>query len=203
VGSATKVGDDTTAFYMEQRWIPVLAYSPNFIGRPRHLPRPVRGRLHVGPGGQPDPAQPGRRLNADQVNIQTKNVNVSLYPTRNPYKLSVVLGTQSVYDTHLRPDHTRSSDIVKTGYKLTFLGTDATGVSVYGRFGGHRWKLSFLPVGAAQPDKATKDDARLSFVWIVHARLQQSHPAGHGGGPVATGTSRTTPKEKPTPTRAW
>lgn len=177
VGSATKVGDDTTAFYVEQRWIPVIAYSPNFSDGLATVRAQFEIDFMWGQAANQLQQNQGGGFNADQVNIQTKNINVALYPTRNPYKLAVVLGTQSVYDTLYDPAITPLNDIVRTGYKLTFFGSDATGLSVYGRYGGI-WKASFLPMGAAQPDKATKDDARLSFVWF--ATLDYAYPIQPG-----------------------
>jgi len=177
VGSATKVGDDTTAFYVEQRWIPVIAYSPNFSDGLATIRAQFEIDFMWGQAANQLQQNQGGGFNADQVNIQTKNINVAVYPTRNPYKLAVVLGTQSVYDTLYDPAITPLNDIVRTGYKLTFFGSDATGLSVYGRYGGI-WKASFLPMGAAQPDKATKDDARLSFVWF--ATLDYAYPIQPG-----------------------
>ncbi len=168
VGSATRVGPKSEAFYVEQRWIPVIQYAPNFVDGLAAFRAQFEVDFMWGQAANQIQNNQGGGFNADQVNIQTKNVNVALYPTRNPAELSILIGTQSVYDTIYDPTITSLFDIVKTGYKLTFLGSDATGVSVYGRMGGI-WKASFLPFGAAQPDKATEDDARLSFVYLLTA----------------------------------
>lgn len=165
VGSATRVGDDTTSYYVEQRWIPVIAYSPNFSDGLATVRAQFEIDFMWGQAANQLQQNQGGGFNADQVNIQTKNINVALYPTRNPYKLSIVIGTQSIYDTIYDPAITSLTEIVRTGYKLTYFGTDATGLSVYGRYGGI-WKASFIPMGAAQPNKATDDDARISFVWM-------------------------------------
>jgi len=158
-GSAVRTGDDSITFYVEQRWIPVIAYSPSFVDGLATF----RAQLEIDftwglSANQVQPNQ-GGGFNADQVNIQTKNVNVSVYPTRDPDQLTVTLGTQSFYDSVYDPATTPLFDLVKTGYKLAFLGTDATGVSVYSKLGGLS-KLSFIPIGSAQPDKASKNDAR-------------------------------------------
>jgi len=165
IGSATRIGSDTTAYYIEQRWIPVLAYSPHFVDGLATVRAQFEVDFTWGQAANQIQQNQGGGLNADQVNIQTKNINVALYPTKNPYKLSIVLGTQSIYDTVYDPAITPLNDITRTGYKLTFFGTDATGISVYGRYGG-MWKASFIPIGAAQPDKATNNDARLAFSWL-------------------------------------
>lgn len=168
VGSATRVGDKTTGFYIEQRWIPVLSYSPNFVDGLATFRAQFEVDYMWGQAANAIQNNQGGGFNADQVNIQTKNVNVAFYPTKKPWELSIVIGTQSFYDSLWDPGITSLFDIVKTGYKLSFLGTDATGIGVYSRMGG-LWKASFIPMAVAQPDKATQDDARLAFIWLATA----------------------------------
>ena len=164
-GSATKVGAGN-AYYIEQRWIPVLSYSPHFVDGLATFRAQFEVDFMWGQSANQIQPNQGGGFNADQVNIQTKNVNVSLYPTKNPYKLAITLGTQAMYDSIYDPAITSLFDIVRTGYKLSFFGSDATGAAIYGRYGG-LWKIGFFPLGAAQPDKATQNDARLAFVWMA------------------------------------
>lgn len=168
IGSATKVANDTTGVYVEQRWIPVVSYSPNFVDGLATFRAQFEIDFMWGQAANQLQHNQGGGLNADQVNLQTKNVNIALYPTRNPHQLSLIIGTQSVYDTIYDPTTTSLFDIIKTGYKLSYLGSDATGVSVYGNLFG-RWKASFLPFGLGQPNKASDDDARFSFVYLITA----------------------------------
>jgi hypothetical protein len=168
VGSAVRTGDSSRTFYVEQRWIPVIGYTPNFADGLATF----RAQLEIDftwglAANQVQPNQ-GGGFNADQINVQTKNVNVSIYPTRDPDQLTITLGTQSFYDSVYEPATTSLFDIVKTGYKLAFLGTDATGVSVYSKLGGLS-KLSFIPIGSAQPDKASKNDARFAYAYLFTA----------------------------------
>lgn len=167
-GSETRVGPGTEAVYIEQRWIPVLAYSPDFADGLATFRAQFEVDYLWGQAANQIQNNQGGGFNADQVNIQTKNVNVSIYPTRNPYKLAITVGTQSIYDTIYDPAITSLFDIVRTGYKLTFFGTDATGISAYSRIGG-LWKASFIPIGAGQPNKATEDDPSLAFAWMATA----------------------------------
>ncbi|MCK6571732.1 hypothetical protein L6V77_11640 [Myxococcota bacterium] len=165
-GSATGTGDDTKTIYAEQRWIPVFAYSPHFADGLATF----RAQLEVDYtwGMAANTVQPnqGGGFNADQINIQTKNVNVALTPLRKPRALAIHVGTQSVYDTPYDPTITPLFDLVQTGYKLAFLGSDATGVSVYSDTDLGLFRGMILPLGAAQPDKAEKGDARFSYVWL-------------------------------------
>ncbi len=78
----------------------------------------------------------------------------------------MLIGTQPVYDTYYDPTRTPLNDIIRTGYKLTFLGSDATGLSIFSSYKGNA-KLSLLPLGTAQADKALKDDPRLKYIWLI------------------------------------
>lgn len=177
VGSATRIGTNTEAYYVEQRWIPVLSYSPNFVDGLATFRAQLEVDFMWGQAANQLQHNQGGGLNADQVNIQTKNVNVGLYPTRNPAKLAILVGTQSIYDSIYDPTITSLFDITRTGYKLTFIGTDGTGISAYSSYYG-LWKLMFLPIGSGQPDKATDNDARLSFAWM--ASLDYAYPVMPG-----------------------
>ncbi len=166
-GSSTRVGAPVAA-YIEQRWIPVVEYSPNFVDGLATFRFQFEVDFTWGRAANTVQQNEGGGFNADQVNIQTKNVNVSFYPTRKPQQLAIVIGTQSFYDTLYDPARTPVLDLVRTGYKLNYLGTDATGIAAYAFFHGLA-KASFIPIGGAQPDKAELDDPRLKFAYLLTA----------------------------------
>lgn len=168
IGSATRVGDRSEAYYIEQRWIPVLSYSPWFTDDIATFRAQFEVDFMWGQAANQLQHNQGGGFNADQVNIQTKNVNVAIYPTRNPKDVTILLGTQPIYDTIYDPTLTGLSEIVRTGYKLAFIGSDATGLSLFSdRYGIA--KASFFPLGVAQPDKAANGDARFAFVYLLTA----------------------------------
>ena len=167
-GSATRVGNETQAFYIEQRWIPVIQYSPNFVDGLASFRAQFEIDYMWGRAANMIQNNQGGGLNADQVNIQTKNVNVAFYPTRKPSELSVLIGTQSFYDTIDDPTITSLFDLIKTGYKLAFLGTDGTGIAIFTRLIGLA-KLSFIPFGSSQPDKASDNDPSFRYVFLATA----------------------------------
>lgn len=178
-GSAVGVNSERQAYYIEQRWIPIIEYSPYFVDGLASF----RAQFEVDYlwGRAANAVQPneGGGFNADEVNIQTKNVNVSIYPTRNPNELSLLIGTQSVYDSYFDPARTPLNDIIRTGYKLAFLGTDATGLSVFSGYKGHS-RLSLIPMQTSQPDKAAEGDPRLKYALLAMADYAY---------PVAPGTN--------------
>lgn len=170
-GSAVYAGATGAGAWVEQRWIPVVEFTPNFLdGRAA-----FRAQIEVDYvwGRAANTVQPneGGGLNADQVNVQTKNVNVAIYPWKDPDVLTVLVGTQPLYDTPLDPTRTGLADVVRTGYKLAFAGSDATGIQLFQAKRG-RSRLSWFPLDSAQPDKATRDDPRLAFTWIAMADHQ-------------------------------
>jgi hypothetical protein len=169
IGSATRVGDKSTNWYIEQRWIPVIGYSPHFVNGLATVRAQFEIDYSWGLAANTVQNNQGGGFNADQVNIQTKNINVGLYPTKNPKQLSILIGTHSVYDTIYDPTITSLFDIVQTGYKLSFMGTDATGISAFANTRYGLGKLSFIPVGSAQPNKALQGDARFERIYLFTA----------------------------------
>jgi hypothetical protein len=183
VGSGTKVGPNTTAFYVEQRWIPVLSYSPNFVDGLATFRAQFEVDYQWGQAANQIQNNQGGGFNADQVNIQTKNVNVGLYPTKNPYKLAIFVGTQSVYDSPYDPTITSLTDITRTGYKLTFFGSDATGR--VGLFATRRHLEGFDPALGFGPARQGGRQRRPLLLRVArHLGLRLPDPARHGGGPV-------------------
>lgn len=176
-GSAVRV-DNRSAFYVEQRWIPVIEYSPLFVDGLASFRAQFEVDYLWGRSANALQQNEGGGFNADQVNIQTKNVNVALYPTKKPAELAIVMGTQPVYDSYFDPTRTPLNDIVRTGYKLAFLGTDATGLSAFSHYQGHSARLSLLPLGTAQADKALLDDPRLKYA--VLGMADYAYPVAPG-----------------------
>lgn len=168
-GSVVGVEPGRSAYFVEQRWIPVIEYSPFFVDGLASFRAQFEVDFLWGRSANTLGQNEGGGFNADQVNIQTKNVNVALYPTRAPAQLTLLLGTQPVYDTPLDPTRTPLSDILRTGYKLTFLGSDATGLSVFSNYLKGQARLSLLPLGSAQADRATRNDPRLKYIWLTMA----------------------------------
>lgn len=166
VGSAVETAAPGPAAYVEQRWIPVFEYQPNFLdGRAA-----FRAQVEIDYmwGYQANSVQPnvGGGFNADEVNVQTKNVNVAIYPWKDPDLLTILVGTQPLYDAPVDPTRTGLADIVRSGYKLAYVGSDATGIQLFSqRFGQSR--LAWFPLVGAQPDKATKNDPRMAFAWLA------------------------------------
>lgn len=155
------------AFYVDQRWIPVVEYTPFFFDGLATVRAQFEIDFMWGLAANASWPNQGGGFNADMVNIQTKNINVAIYPFKKQKPLSIVIGTQSVYDAILDPATNSLTEIYKQGYKLAFLGSDATGLSVYGNMGPHRFKVALLPLNAAQPLRASTGNPALFFTTLA------------------------------------
>ena len=167
-GSAVTTRPGPAAF-VEQRWIPVIEYAPNFMdGRAAFRAQFEVDYLWGWAANQLSHNQ-GGGFNADQVNIQTKNVNVAWYPWKDPDVLTVLVGTHSIYDNPLDPTRTGLNDITRTGYKLAYVGSDGTGIQAFTQRYG-RSRLGWFPLNGAQPDNSgANPDPRLAFTWLAMA----------------------------------
>lgn len=169
-GSSVRTGPNTTAGFLEQRWIPVIEYAPFFVDDLAAFRAQFEVDFMWGLAANTTLQNQGGGFNADMVNLQTKNLNVALYPTRRPRELTILLGTQSFYDNINDPTRTPVTEIVRGGYKLAFLGSDGTGAQVFwSPTPKLKTRAGFLFVGAAQPDKALMDDPRLKFAFLALA----------------------------------
>jgi hypothetical protein len=168
IGSSTLVGSNNT-FYVDQRWIPVIEYTPFFFDGLATVRAQFEIDFMWGLAANAVQPNQGGGFNADQVNIQSKNVNVAIYPFRKQKTLAIVLGTQTVYDSIQDPATTSLFEVMKSGYKLSYLASDATGAAVYGTVGPHRFKVSLLPLAASQPEKVLGNNPALFFAFLATA----------------------------------
>ena len=167
-GSSVRADPGRETYFVEQRWIPILEYSPFFVDGLASFRAQFEVDYLWGRAANTVQQNEGGGFNADQINIQTKNVNVALYPTKDPSQLAILIGTQSVYDSVHDPTRSGLNDLIRTGYKLAFLGSDATGLSIFSGYKGLA-RLSLIPLGSFQADVATNGDPRLKFVWTALA----------------------------------
>ncbi len=116
-----------TSFYAEQRLIPFFIYSPKLFNGKALLRASFEidwtwGDQAYGIGGNK-----GGALSADQVNIQTQNIEIELIPAKG---WAVNLGLQRLYDTPFNPYRTFFEKMTYTSYRFAYWGSDAVGVSV-------------------------------------------------------------------------
>lgn len=115
------------SLYAEQRLIPFFIYQPKLFKGKVLLRASFEidwtwGDQAYGIGGNK-----GAGLSADQVNIQTQNVEIEYIPAAG---WAINLGLQRLYDTPFNPYRTFFDKMTYTGYRLAYWGTDAVGVSI-------------------------------------------------------------------------
>lgn len=120
-----------TAVYTEQRFVPYMVYQPAILDGFATF----RGLFKIdytwGDNSYGVGNNRGGGLSGGQVNLQTLMANVSLKPKDSWWNL--VLGMQRIFDGPYDPNVTPIDHFQKTGYKLSFWGTQAVGASWFAR----------------------------------------------------------------------
>lgn len=141
--NTTTTSDTAQSMYIEQRIIPFFIYQPSlFDGKAI-----FRGSLEIdwtwGDASYGTGGNLGGAVSADQVNIQTQNIELELLPAKG---WAVNLGLQRMFDTPFNPYRTLFDKMANSGYRLAYFGTDAVGVTVrhdrdFGRYKAGFYKL--------------------------------------------------------------
>jgi len=125
--NTSKTSNEHRSAYVEQRFIPFFIWSPGLFNGKATLRVSFEldwtwGDVAYGVGGNF-----GGAFSADQVNLQTQNLEVELHPWEGVY---INLGLQRIFDTPYNPYKTLFDKMTYTGYRLAYFGTDGVGVSV-------------------------------------------------------------------------
>jgi len=133
-GNTTKTSDRTSAF-TEQRFIPIIAYSPRLFDGWATMRMSYEfdwtwGDANYGAGGNF-----GGAFGADFVNMQTQNLFIEFRPERNIF---INAGLTRLFDNVRVPAYTFTSTLLNTGYRLAFWGSDASGLA--GHYYGERYR---------------------------------------------------------------
>lgn len=136
--NTTTTSDSSTSMYVEQRLLPFFIYQPKLFNGRAILRASFEidftwGDVAYGTGGNF-----GGAVSADQVNIQTQNVELEIIPMKN---WTINLGLQRMYDSPYNPYRTLFGTLTETGYRLMYWGTDAAGISVRYQGDFNRWKF--------------------------------------------------------------
>jgi len=136
-GNTTNTSDTLSSNYVEQRLIPFFIYKPKLFNGKALLRASFEidwtwGDAAYGSGGNF-----GSAISADQVNLQTQNIELELIPKKG---WTINLGLQRLYDTPYNPYRTFFEKMTYTGYRLNYWGTDGVGVSLRRDADLYRWK---------------------------------------------------------------
>ncbi len=139
-GNTTTTSNEFTALYAEQRAIPFFVYTPSIFDGKATLRASFEidwtwGDVAYGVGGNQ-----GSAISADQVNIQTQNLEVEFVPAKY---WTINVGLQRMFDTPHDLYRSTVDKFTNTGYRLAFFGTDGVGISVRRQSDYLKTKLGF------------------------------------------------------------
>lgn len=128
-GPNTTTTVENTAFYTEQRFVPYLVYTPRILDGQGVFR--IMGKIDYTWGDQAYGVgnNRGGGLNGGQINLQTLMANVDIRPKDRPF--NVVVGLQRIFDNAHDPHHITLGQAQTSGYKLSYWGTNAVGVSLF------------------------------------------------------------------------
>lgn len=143
----------------------------------------------------------GGGFGADQVNLQTRRLNGAWRPRLGGHRWSVVAGLQFVADGVVEPATARPDDLFRGGGRLMFWGSEAAGLSVYGRYSVNSWEAARYRLGAYtlyEEAVGDRDDVTLFMAdgalhplpgtWTaLHAWVLRDRAGGTGGGFLGSG----------------
>lgn len=125
--NSSTTSDSVISNYIEQRLIPFFIYQPKLFNGKAILRASFEIDWTWGDQAYGISGNKGSAISADQVNIQTQNLELELHPFTG---WSINLGLQRLYDTPYNPYRTFFDKMTTTGYRLAYWGTDGVGISV-------------------------------------------------------------------------
>ncbi len=133
--------DTVTNGYIEQRLIPFFIYQPSLFDGKAILRAAFEidwtwGDVSYGAG----PNQ-GGAVSGHQVNIQTQNIEIEYIPATG---WMINLGLQRMFDNPYNPYRTLADKMLENGFRMTYFGTHAVGLTLYRTADFHRFKAGFF-----------------------------------------------------------
>lgn len=165
--NTTKTSDTVRTFYVEQRLLPFFIYQPRLFNGKAILRASFEidwtwGDVNYGVGGNF-----GSAFSADQVNLQTQNVELELLPWKG---WAINLGLQRLFDTPYNPYRTYFDKMNRSGYRLAYWGSDAVGINVRRDYDHGSWRLGFYQL---YENLVSKDDDVTLAEYTVHKHLNR------------------------------
>ncbi len=139
-GGNTTVTSKSTSRFIEQRFIPLISYSPRLFDGWATMRMSFEfdwtwGDANYGAGGNF-----GGAFSGDFVNMQTQNLYIEFRPQKN---LFINAGLTRLFDNIRVPSYTFLSTIFNTGFRLAIWGSDATGLATHYLLPNQRFKAGF------------------------------------------------------------
>lgn len=188
-GNTSRTTNEHISAYVEQRLIPFIIYQPNLFNGRAILRASFEldwtwGDAAYGVGGNF-----GGGFSADQVNLQTQNLELELRLAEGTF---MNLGLQRIFDTPYNPYRTLFDKMTTTGYRLAFFGTDGVGISLrkdwdFLRLKGGYYKLyeNYIHLNDDVTLFELIGEKDISKTWKVGASAYYINDRANGGGGVS------------------
>jgi hypothetical protein len=128
--NGTSTSDQALSF-IEERYIGFLDYRPELLDGRAALLSAFEVDFTFGDVSNTVQANSGGAFNGDTVNLQTKRLAAEVDLGAG---LTLVAGLQPIADNPRNPAHAFPDELIHGGTHLAFWGSDAAGVSLYGRW---------------------------------------------------------------------
>jgi hypothetical protein len=187
--NTTNTSNDKITMYAEQRLLPFFIYQPKLFNGKAVLRASFEidwtwGDVAYGTGGNT-----GSAISADQVNIQTQNVELELIPAPG---WMVNIGLQRLYDTPYNPYRATVDKMLETGYRLAYFGTDGVGLTVRHNRDYLQWKVGYYKLYESliqNDDDVTLTEfsleKKLSQAWNLGGSIYFMRDRANGAGGVS------------------
>lgn len=156
--NTTRSYKNRRARFLEQRLIPFMIFKPRILDGLAQLRMSFELDWTWGDQAYSTGGNFGGGFAADQVNLQTQNVEVELQLPWQHWRANI--GLQRLFDNQRDPYRTFFETLSGTGQKLAFFGADATGVTVQGPALGQDWRAGIFQL---YENNISKDDD----VWLA------------------------------------
>lgn len=193
--NGTTTSLDERSMSAEQRAVGFLTWTPPALDGRAALTAGFEVDFAWGDQSYQTGGNKGGGFGADQVNLQTRRLYASFLPLRGDHEIRVLTGLQFVADSAWDPHSSTLNRLARQGGGLGIWGSEAAGVSVFGRHSdgwGERlaWRLggyTLVENGLGLGDDLTlwMADASLSPAYRVdlglHAWWLKDNTGGSGG----------------------
>lgn len=139
--NTTTTSDSLSASFFEQRILPFFIYKPKLFDNRVTLRASFEIDFTWGDAAYGTGGNSGSAPSADQVNLQTQNLELELIPAPG---WAINLGLQRMFDSPYNPYRTLFGDMLQSSYRLHYWGTDGVGITVRKDADYYRWKAGFF-----------------------------------------------------------
>ncbi len=190
------VNPNDTGAGTEQRSNLFTTYRPPLLGGRGGITAALEIDFAYGDSAYGTGGNVGGGFGADQVNLQTRRLHADWWPDLGAkHDMHVVLGLQFVGDSVSDPTASTPDGLIRSGGRTQFFGSEAAGVTVYGRLHdawGDRLRYKLGTYTLVEQSLSLPDDVWLSMADVevqplyatkigAHAWYLQDRSGGSGG----------------------